>query len=104
MAEVIIYTREQLESTIQHLEDRLEALASNQNQISNVGDSNNLGLEREDLQRRIQRLNDRQNELFTTIYRSLDTVKIKSKPFRVQMLLVPTNLVWRTVSSCLRII
>ncbi|KAI9201156.1 hypothetical protein LWI28_019060 [Acer negundo] len=49
MAEVIIYTREELGRTIQHLEDRLKALASNQHQISDVGDSNNMGLEREHL-------------------------------------------------------
>ncbi|KAI9192095.1 hypothetical protein LWI28_018252 [Acer negundo] len=49
MAEVIIYTREVLGRTIQHLEGCLKALASNQHQISDVADSNNMGLEREHL-------------------------------------------------------
>ena len=81
MAEVIIYTREELERTIQHLHDRLEALASSKYQRSVVGDSNNLGLEREHLLRGIQRLKDRQDELSTTIYRCPSIVKIKSKSF-----------------------
>ncbi|KAI9192303.1 hypothetical protein LWI28_020839 [Acer negundo] len=53
MAEVIIYTREEFGRTIQHLEDHLEALANTQHQISDVGDSNNIGLEREHLVRKI---------------------------------------------------
>ena len=81
MGEVIIYTREELGRTIQHLEDHLEALVSNQDKISDVGDSNNLGLEIEHLQRGIQRLKDRQDELSTIVYRWPSIVNIKSKSF-----------------------